>query len=469
MSHPEVGNTTSLSCYTPLDKSQEQIRLLSFVYNKTIALQLRTFDIATCPAYDALSYTWGPNDASTNHEICLNGKPFVVRSNLHDALKAFEAKSRYTPVQSSSNAGLPRYLWIDALCIDQESDLERNHQVCLMKIIYSRADHVLVWLGAECENALTLGDVLEALEADDANAVVEYLKKEARRDLEPLFESSYWRRAWTVQEFELAKDITFAAGSRELDIRVLRHTVEIVYSPNLDSISGDYESLVDRYELVDFDGIRKISSKALNILNRLRNRGYITAYSLEALIYKFKTMESSDPKDTIYGLLGLASCNRANDDTPLLQVDYTLSPRQLVDRLNELGIKPWTLSQTLQDAARDNVDFDNRDHFVRDQLVSQADALTEPKLEVVSLPTAEEPSLEQSSLASHIHAPRVTPESPKAATHSRMSSLSGRMASRRRTSSTTSVSEALMQSTSVAYGATMPTLALWDADSRNVE
>jgi len=38
-------------------------------------------------------------------------------------------------------------LWIDALCINQQSIEERNHQVLLMGKIYAGARKVIVWLG----------------------------------------------------------------------------------------------------------------------------------------------------------------------------------------------------------------------------------------------------------------------------------------------------------------------------------
>jgi hypothetical protein len=38
-------------------------------------------------------------------------------------------------------------LWIDAICINQEDDKERGHQVAIMRDVYSRAIEVLIWLG----------------------------------------------------------------------------------------------------------------------------------------------------------------------------------------------------------------------------------------------------------------------------------------------------------------------------------
>ena len=46
-----------------------------------------------------------------------------------------------------------RYLWIDAICINQEDLDERSQQVGLMRQIYSQASHVVVWLGPEADDS----------------------------------------------------------------------------------------------------------------------------------------------------------------------------------------------------------------------------------------------------------------------------------------------------------------------------
>ena len=42
---------------------------------------------------------------------------------------------------------LGSFRWFDAFCIDQGDDFERNHQVGLMRRIYSAASEVFVYLG----------------------------------------------------------------------------------------------------------------------------------------------------------------------------------------------------------------------------------------------------------------------------------------------------------------------------------
>ncbi|OCK96232.1 uncharacterized protein K441DRAFT_487817, partial [Cenococcum geophilum 1.58] len=40
----------------------------------------------------------------------------------------------------------PRFLWADAICINQGNIAERSRQVSFMRVIYEAAARVLVWL-----------------------------------------------------------------------------------------------------------------------------------------------------------------------------------------------------------------------------------------------------------------------------------------------------------------------------------
>jgi hypothetical protein len=89
--------------------------------------------------YFAMSYVWGPKDNEA--EITLNGTSFVVRRNLFDFLSAFRAyMKRYGMLWA--------IIWTDALCIDQATISEKNHQVQVMGSIFHEAECVFSWLGS---------------------------------------------------------------------------------------------------------------------------------------------------------------------------------------------------------------------------------------------------------------------------------------------------------------------------------
>jgi hypothetical protein len=44
-------------------------------------------------------------------------------------------------------------MWVDAVCIDQENDQEKEHQIQLMAKIYGQASRVIVWLGEAADDS----------------------------------------------------------------------------------------------------------------------------------------------------------------------------------------------------------------------------------------------------------------------------------------------------------------------------
>jgi hypothetical protein len=130
--------------------------------------------------YTALSYMWGK--AIAEHTVVLNGTPFLIRKNLWDFLH----KAR------KDNFG--GYLWIDALCINQGTVGERNHQVALMGKIYSHADVVIVWLGhvgEYIEDAMAAIRRISSPEKLPPDLVAQHLY-----GIQKFCELEYWTRAW---------------------------------------------------------------------------------------------------------------------------------------------------------------------------------------------------------------------------------------------------------------------------------
>lgn len=119
-----------------------EIRLLKFCSQPqdSISFEVVHKVLSSKPHYAALSYTWGsPGDIN---EIWLHRRKFPIRPNLYDAL-----------VQLQRSLVVDQYLWVDAICIDQDALDERSVQVALMKQIYEGASKVFVWLGTPVNEA----------------------------------------------------------------------------------------------------------------------------------------------------------------------------------------------------------------------------------------------------------------------------------------------------------------------------
>ena len=189
-----MADSTAVSIYTKLDRDSRSIRLLNILPDlSSDGLIQCTMHHTTIEAseneYSCLSYVWGPPTEDLN-AIIVNGYVVHIRPNLFNFLS--DARTRFTEKQ----------LWIDALCIDQSNILERNHQVQQMGDIYSHAAEVLVWLA---KPGLKLSQseveiVLRDLEGEELSTFTS-------KALMTIQFNKYWRRAWIVQEFVLAKRI----------------------------------------------------------------------------------------------------------------------------------------------------------------------------------------------------------------------------------------------------------------------
>jgi hypothetical protein len=132
--------------YAPLNSENLEIRLLklhpSTDFRAVVCCELSHVSLNEYPLYEPLSYTWG--DPTVTENISLNGQSFAVTSNLRSALKHLRLLDE------------PRWLWVDAICIDQLDVLEQNLQVRQMRAIYENAPKTLVWLGDEDDSGIAL-------------------------------------------------------------------------------------------------------------------------------------------------------------------------------------------------------------------------------------------------------------------------------------------------------------------------
>ena len=107
-------------------------------------------------SYDALSYSWGMNEdgnSSQDYELFIHGNRQWITRNLSEGLRRIRVCDK------------PIRIWIDAVCINQQDDVERSVQVAMMADIYARAEKIFVWLGngTEEKEDLVMLDLLERI------------------------------------------------------------------------------------------------------------------------------------------------------------------------------------------------------------------------------------------------------------------------------------------------------------------
>jgi len=133
--------------YSPLSPGRDSIRLLRLLphEDETADIQCELFEYSlpnSCERthlYDALSYVWGNPDEKL--PIFIHTNSFDVTVNLRAALSRLR------------NHSIERILWIDAICIDQANEKEKEHQIQSMAKIYGYANRVVVWLGETSDDS----------------------------------------------------------------------------------------------------------------------------------------------------------------------------------------------------------------------------------------------------------------------------------------------------------------------------
>jgi hypothetical protein len=310
----------------PTRLSDTEIRLLHILPSESpqspVLCELRQYEIDDLPAYEALSYCWG--DSAERREIVCNGATHWVTTNLRDALVRLRLTNK------------ARIVWADALCIAQSDEEEKSSQVRRMDSIFHCAKRVVVWLGhVETEYALDIKRVFDSLMCvkafkddpehhfsdwcipDVAAVFGESLPWNA---LNLFFSTPWFRRIWCIQEIRLASDSTFYWGTEELSryvpVRLAGWTVdrcqaEIQHSPY---------AIFEQYAWHMNGPFREDKCRLLSALRTYRK------------------WEATDPRDKIYGILGLMELG---EERHIIRINYDKSAQDVYHDL-ATAVIGWT-------------------------------------------------------------------------------------------------------------------------------
>ncbi|TVY23582.1 Heterokaryon incompatibility protein 6,OR allele, partial [Lachnellula hyalina] len=282
------------------------LKLLSGLESEPIQCELVESGLDNALGFEALSYVWG--DPKIRQEIQCEGSEFSITANLYQALQHLR--------QSSS----ARLIWADAICINQDGIEERNQQVQLMREIYSRASRVVVWLGLEYGEDVTVATSLmrtiyaacskhaEIIDADLITLAVAYqgLNGVTPDQLERLgdhcspkhprswpalrnfFARPWFTRVWCIQEIVLARDSIVLVGEDSI-------------SWNMVGVTACW--LTGQMSESDFDGPSHLDDISYYNAYCMFDDGDKDELGLLQILAKYRDFESTDPKDKVYGLL----------------------------------------------------------------------------------------------------------------------------------------------------------------------
>lgn len=334
--------------YPYRELGNDEVRLLRILPGTgTIQCVLHQMPLSGVMCFFALSYVWG--DASPKETIMLEGHPFKITRNLYEALHQFR--------QRPNDMGHPKdYFWIDAICINQEDVDERSRQVERMMDIY-HAGLVLVWLGPVTEpddgfinNFIRRHRLSRYSRSRDASLKVLFEKTNSMwKDWDPIDEDdnvvvqeafgdeygavvgvtmwllshAWFSRVWTLQESCMDAVPRFFVGPHSVHSSDFYDMFDILVTQ-------------DRTLYLTPGGRRMASLKKLRDVDRALDSGSDDDMRTMELadvfwqLFKFSGRKlSTDPRDQIYGILGLLNYIKNEELPKELAPNYRLSYEQI--------------------------------------------------------------------------------------------------------------------------------------------
>lgn len=160
--------------------------------------------------YEALTWCWG-----THPSDCL----VVIEQQDSTRKKMAVSEELAWALLYLREPAKSRILWIDAICINQNSTDEKNHQVQMMAKIYSHAERVVVWLGMDdhdSRRAITFvkDEILQLQRFDEL--CDDERNSQKWQALLLLMQRPWFFRRWVVQEISLAKDAIIHCGPDQI-------------------------------------------------------------------------------------------------------------------------------------------------------------------------------------------------------------------------------------------------------------
>lgn len=364
--------------YTDLPDDEPHIRLLKIKRadeGKSVECDLSTWQVSLAPPYNAISYVWG--DPSSITTININGNGMTVRTNCDYVLR------------QASWYDCNQYIWVDAICINQNNFHEKGSQVARMGSIYAEARHVLACVGRHADDSeffmreirknegvyssLSTAEVTKTHPGGSSEAHVEQKKsilskvgspgnrwlmrysfstsRAARlfRAHNKFFARSYFSRLWIVQEVFMGADVVLCCGpdtisfdSLDGHFRILRRSEEIANhtGPNRPVGTvyfGRLEGMLARPMCVRMmqNTAMKVSTITPSVVVRSRPEKR-EPFTFLDILQRVQDLKCENPLDKVYGILSLIDFNK--ETMVDMYPDYELSGYQLA--LNLLS-KDW--------------------------------------------------------------------------------------------------------------------------------
>ncbi|KAI2639073.1 HET-domain-containing protein [Hypomontagnella submonticulosa] len=290
-----------------ISPSPKSIRLLKILPTRSdglleCRLEAVELDSGRTPSYDALSYTWGhptqanyddDKDAKRDHLIICNNMIIFLRESHCD-----------------------KFLWIDAICINQDDPDERAEQVSIMADIYRSAKGVVIWLGPSDEFTQPAWELITSLsqlseterksvspeafnDAQNTDLLGRANSREHWRALVRLFGRRWFTRAWVVQELVLARDTTILCGEYVFDWQDIVTVSDFMARRTSSNAFKAHISSHESETTLSYKNPAKLAAIKKDTIDGTKD---VLLYSL----IRCRTYDAKNSHDKVYSLLGLA-------------------------------------------------------------------------------------------------------------------------------------------------------------------
>ena len=304
-------------------------------FSAEIECSLKHVSFKNTIPYEALSWVWG--DPQPRASISLDNGSLPITRSLEQALRHLRSATG------------TRTLWVDAICINQRNIAERNRQVVLMKNIYSTCTTDLVWLGKATRRLTRALEITAQLQRSDIESIrngkpaLDVLKRNSWIALYDLFVTPpIWKRVWIMQELAYAQKVVLVLGTVTLDWDTISRLLDHGYLP--DVYHGPYSHQRIQYNINHtFRTVQTIEHQR----EAVQKRGTPGHESrLIDVLARFRDTNATDPRDKIYGLLGLASdgldvCVDYNKSVQDVYVDFFQTFVNTTKDLDLICQNPW--------------------------------------------------------------------------------------------------------------------------------
>lgn len=290
---------SSASHIYPSSLDSEHFRIICLTARNDVSspihANLEEYSFDDCPEYETVSYLWGGEDGDST--LC---KPVYVGEFWDIVLVTKNCSAVLHHLRPPRGC---RFMWMDAICINQADETEKRAQISKMCDIYSNCQRVVAYFGSDLVTQpmgrafrqrvdFQRSAFFRGKDSDLDENTAEFLiscAEAAGLSGGQLLRRRYLTRVWIVQELLLSNKAVIPLGDSD--------------------ITCDGEDTI--HLLLGAEKVRlRISD--------------VDGKSLFRLLKATSHCHASDPRDRVYGLLGLFE---PQNSSLKLAADYSLSWR----------------------------------------------------------------------------------------------------------------------------------------------